>query len=122
MRAPPVRRIDTAGAGPAPLVLPPDLRFRGDDRPLGIDHHEVAVGDAGGERVRADEDVDPVAVVPEPPDLHLPEVFRLAELPDHLPADEGANVVALPRLGVLRARFALSLLRHRHSLLRFAGA
>src|SRR5205823_5692566 len=73
-----------------------------DDPARAVGDQEVAVGDAGGPGPRVDEDVDPVVTLPEPPDLHPPQVARPAQGAQDVRADGGVRRPAplVPRAGL----------------------
>src|SRR5436190_2148223 len=90
---------ETVSAG---LIQAPDLRGGLEDVPVPVCHYEVTVGNPGRGGVDADEDVYPVGILPQRPDLHLQQVARLAEGVEHLFPDEGVQrlpLVPLPVLG-----------------------
>ena len=94
------------------LVLSGHLRCGRDDLTVAISQQEIAVGDPDGSSVHADEDVHPVTILPQVPDLHPVEVAWVAQGAYHLFADHGAQLLA-PLFIAFRMLLVLLLRWHR---------
>src|SRR5262249_41839885 len=84
------------GQRPGRLLIPPGERRAGlSDVSVSVGDQEIAVGDANSPGPRTDEDVDPVVVLPEPPDLDPLQVAGPAKGVQDVLADDGVQVLAL---------------------------
>ena len=95
-------------SGPTPPDLEELLR-RSQDRLKGF----LPGGNLGGRGIRANQDVDPVAALPELAHLHLVQVGRLTERVDYLFANEGVQRLALV---LLHSLMRTELLCHGHRI------
>src|SRR5207237_5272177 len=86
-----------AAKGPPPgrpLIPPGDRRSGLGDVSLAVGDQEIAVGDAGRAGPRVDEDVDPVVILPEPPDLDPVQVGGPTKGAQDVLADDGVSLPA----------------------------
>src|SRR5262249_6238754 len=105
-----------AKASPDRLLIPPGERRGGrGDVAVPVSDQEITVSDVDRPGFRADEDVDPVVVLPESPDLDPLQVAGPAKGVQDVLADDGVELPAV--LGLL-SRLLLNLLFRRHCLFR----
>jgi hypothetical protein len=79
-------------------ILSRDLRGAGDDVTVTVSDQEIAVGDLDGSGIHADEDVHPVAMLPQLPDLNLVKRVWLTQGVQYVVADGSVPLLTLLRL------------------------
>src|SRR6266542_4893605 len=85
----------------SPSILPRDRRRRYEDVAFAVSDQEKAVSNRRGSDIHADEDVQPIAILPQASNLHFEEVARFAEGVHGLFGDEGLQHLTLVLLHIL---------------------